>query len=172
MRLSASGCAAALLLVLAASAAIAAPKVNLREGQWRIDIEMTLPGKGPQGNEPIFREMCLDAKNLKQLVMPQNPFCQGSITHQDAASIDWKMQCSQGGTDTQSKAHFEFTGEKFAGAILTTAPRYRMEFKTIIRGKYLGACPAGQAPAKPTPQTPDAVVAPEKPVAPLPSYKP
>ena len=162
----------ALFLALAACAVSAAPKVNLREGQWRIDIEMTLPGKGPQGNEPIFREMCLNAANLKQLVMPQNPFCQGSVAHQDAASIDWKMQCSQGGTDTQSKGHFEFVGEKFAGAILTTAPRYAMEFKTIIRGKYLGACPAGQASGKQAPQTPDAAVVPEKPVAPLPSYKP
>ena len=172
MGLSASGRVASLLLALATSVANAAPKVNLREGHWRIDIEMTLPGKGPQGNEPIFREICLDATNLKQLVMPENPFCQGSVTHQDAASIDWKMQCSQGGTDTQSKAHFEFTGEKFAGAILTTAPRFGMEFKTIIRGKYLGACPAGKAAAKPTPQTPGAEAVPEKPLAPLPSYKP
>lgn len=172
MQAGASVRAAALLWVLATSAAIAAPKVNLREGQWRIDIEMTLPGKGPQSNEPIFREMCLDAANLKALVMPQNPFCQGSITKQDAGSIDWKMQCSQGGTDTQSKAHFEFVGEKFAGAILTTAPRFRMEFKTVIKGKYLGACPPGQAPAKPPLQSPDAVVVPEKPLVPLPSYKP
>lgn len=172
MHLGASVRVVALLLALAISAANAAPKVNLREGLWRIDIEMTLPGKGPKGNEPIFREMCLDATNLKQLVMPQNPFCQGNVTRQDAASIDWKMQCSQGGTDTQSKGHFEFVGEKLAGAILTTAPRFGMEFKTVVRGKYLGVCPVGKAPAKPVPQTPDATAVPEKPVAPLPSYKP
>lgn len=108
-------------------------------------MEMTLPGKGPGTNDPMFREICLDAENLAELVMPQNPFCKGTVTRQDAGSMDWKMSCSQGGTDALSRAHFEFTGEKLAGAILTSAPRFGMEFKTIIRGKYLGPCMKGKS---------------------------
>lgn len=166
---------ALLALTCAAPAYAANPKVNMREGQWRIDMEMTLPGKGPGTNDPMFRELCLDASNLTQMVMPQNPFCKGNVIRQDVGSMDWKMTCSQGGTDATSRAHFEFTGEKFAGAILTTAPRFGMEFKTIIRGRYMGACPVGQAPAKsaaPAQQAPGTTAFPEKPTAQLPPYKP
>ena len=156
--------------VLASNAASAAPAIDLKEGQWRIDMEMTLPGKGPQAGGPLFRDICLTPDNLIQMLIPEGAPCRGAVTSQTAKSMDWKMTCSQGQTVTASKGHFEFAGERLAGAVLTTAPRYGMEFKTIVKGKYLGACPitAGQPKAKP----PAAKSAPKPAPPPLPSYQP
>lgn len=150
--------------------AMAATGINLKEGQWRIDMEMTLPGKGPQTGGPLFRDLCLTPSNLIQMLIPEGAPCQGAVTSQTAKSMDWKMTCNQGQTVTTSKGHFEFAGERLAGAVLTTAPRYGMEFKTIIKGQYLGACPstAGQPKAKP----PAAKSAPQPVPYPLPSYQP
>lgn len=148
----------------------AADAVNLKEGQWRIDMEMTLPGKGPQAGGPLFRDLCLKPSNLIQILIPEGAPCQGTVTSQTAKSMDWKMTCNQGQTVTASKGHFEFAGDRLAGAVLTTAPRYGMEFKTIIKGKYLGACPL--TPSAVIAKPPTTKPAP-KPASPsLPSYQP
>lgn len=158
------------ILLLVALTVNAAPSIDLKEGQWRIDMEMTLPGKGPQSGGPLFRDMCLTPSNLIQMLIPEGAPCQGAVTSQTTKSMDWKMTCTQGQTVTASKGHFEFAGDRLAGAVLTTAPRYDMEFKTIIKGKYLGACPitAGAPKTKP----PAAKPAPRTISPPLPSYQP
>ncbi len=160
----------ALVWAMANHAASAAPNINLKEGQWRIDMEMTLPGKGPQTGGPLFRDMCLTPDNLIQMLIPEGAPCKGAVTSQTAKSMDWKMTCNQGQTVTASKGHFEFAGERLAGAVLTTAPRYGMEFKTIIKGKYLGACPA--TARQPKPKSPDAKSTPQPASPSLPSYQP
>ena len=129
------------LILLAGRNAHAAPSIHLKEGLWRIDMEMTLPGKGPQGGGPLFRDICLSSTNLVKILIPEGAPCQGTVTGKSTKSMDWKMTCNQGQTVTVSKGHFEFAGDQLAGAVLTTAPRYGMEFKTIIRGKYLSECP-------------------------------
>ena len=156
--------------VLATHVAIAAPTIDLKEGQWRIEMEMTLPGKGPQIGGPLFRDMCLTPSNLIQILIPEGAPCQGAVTSQTAKSMDWKMTCNQGQTVTDSKGHFEFAEERLAGVVLTTAPRYGMEFKTIIKGKYLGACPL--TAAEPKAQAPAAKTAPKPASPPLPSFQP
>lgn len=145
------------------------PKVNMREGLWRIDIEMTLPGAGPDAGGPQFRDICLSAANLQQSMLPITEFCVPTVTKQESGVMDWTMRCTQGSSNTVSRAHFEFKGEQMAGAILTTAPRFNMEFRTIVRGKYLGACPTGTATTRAQQQNPQIH---ERPVAPLAPYKP
>ena len=159
----------------------AEPKPNLRLGLWRIDVEMTLPGKGPQANGPISQEVCITPFNLTQIVMPKTPGCTGRVTKQTAREMDWRMQCTQAGTETFSRSHVEFGGEEFAAAILTTAKQFNMEFRTVVRGKYLRACSAEQtrqaaqtAPLQNTPNPkakPAPAPAPEKSAAPLSPYK-
>ena len=167
------------LALWTATAAVAAePRPNLHLGLWHVDVEMTLPGKGPQTNGNVTQEVCLNAANIGQIVMPKNPFCDGRVTKQAAGEMDWRMQCNQGGTNTFSRAHFEFGGDQFTGAILTTAQRFNMEFKTIVRGKYQGVCSAEQArqalgPVQnpPSPKAPPASAS-AKPPQPLAPYKP
>lgn len=169
-----------LAALLAAGAADAAdPRPNLRLGLWRVDVEMTLPGKGPNTDGAVSQEICLTAANISQVVMPQNPYCNGRVTKLTAGEMDWKMVCNQAGTETFSRAHAEFAGEKFAVAILTTAKQFNMEFKTVLRGKYLKACSAEQTrdafgPVRnpPKPKKEPAAPAPEKDRAPLQTYKP
>jgi len=129
--------------------ASAEEKINVREGLWRIDVEMIIPGKGPENPGPIFRDMCLNTSNFVGLVLPVTPMCNGRITHQESRRLDLQMTCSQGQTVSSSKGTFEFAGEKLVGAVLSSTPRYGMEIKTIIRGKYLGACPAAMARSLP-----------------------
>lgn len=157
------------LALLQAPAFAAKPTFNLREGLWRVDFEATLPGKGPEYNGPVYSEICLSAETMAQSVVPQSDLCQSTVTKQKPDMMEVTLRCSYNTTETITKTHFEFAGEKMAGAILTRAPQYNMEFRTIVRGKYLGACPAGKAPPKPLPQMP----APrDKPSAALPTYKP
>lgn len=151
-------------------------RMNFREGLWRIDVEMVLPGRGPEATGPMFREVCLTSSNLVQMVIPDGAPCQGGVSNQKPSGIDLKMTCQQGQTVTYSKGHIEFGRERLAGAVLTTAPGYSMEFKTLISGKYLGNCPPGSSVMK-TPQPlsgrPTKPAAPSaKQTAPLPSYKP
>ena len=164
------GLAASLLLLPHTAAAVQA--INLKEGQWRIDTEMTLPGKGPQAGGPLFRDMCLSPSNLVQILIHDGVPCQASVINQTFKSMDWKMTCNQGQTITYSKGHFEFAGDRLAGAVLTTAPRYGMEFKTVIKGKHLGACPFSSAKPKPKAKSPDAKSAPKSAAPPLSSYQP
>lgn len=157
-----------LFAVCAATAAVAAgPRLKLREGLWRIDVEMSLPGKGPQAGGPIYRELCLSAATMTQIVIPQNTPCSATITRQSAESMDWSMRCTQGQSTTQSQGHFEFAGDKLSGAVRTVAPGFGMEFRTVIRGQYKGSCPAGMAPIVP----PAAPVAPAAPT-PAPALAP
>jgi hypothetical protein len=158
------------LILLEGRPSHANPRVHLKEGLWRIDVEMTLPGKGPQGGGPLFRDMCLTTSNLVQILIPEGAPCQGAVTSQSAKSMEWKMTCHQGQTVTVSRGHFEFAGDRLAGAALTTAPRYGMEFKTIIKGKYLSECPLSSAAGKaktPATKTPSEALP-----STLPSYRP
>ncbi len=150
-------------------------RMNFREGLWRIDVEMVLPGRGPEATGPMFREVCLTSSNLVQMVIPDGAPCQGGIINQKPSGIDLKMSCQQGQTVTYSKGHIEFGRERLAGAVLTTAPGYSMEFKTLISGKYLGNCPPGSSVLKtPSPlgarRTKPAPNSKQE--GPLPSYKP
>lgn len=153
--------------------AAAQSRMNFREGLWRIDVEMVLPGRGPQANGPMFREVCLTGSNLVQMVIPDGAPCQGGISNQKPSGIDLKMSCQQGQTVTYSKGHIEFGREKLAGAVLTTAPGYSMEFKTLITGKYLGACPPGRSVMPTQPALSARPPAPaQNPPGQLPGYKP
>lgn len=167
------------LFIMATGVASAQPRPNLRLGLWRIDIEMTLPGKGPSTNGSVTQDVCLTAANIAQVVMPKDPYCDGRVTKQTAGEMDWRMQCKHEATETFSRAHTEFSGTKFASAILTTAKPYNMEFRTIVRGEYIGACSAEQArqalgPVQnpPTTKSPNAPAPDQRPVTPLAPYKP
>jgi hypothetical protein len=119
--------------------------VDLREGLWHIDFEMTGQGKGPQSG-PIFVERCISANNIIELVLPPNSPCKGGITASTRRRINWHMICKAGNLETQVDGIYEFSGEKLVGAILSRTPQYSMELKTKLEGRYIGPCSDAQKP--------------------------
>ncbi|MCK9382155.1 MAG: DUF3617 domain-containing protein [Sulfuritalea sp.] len=136
---------AILLLSAWAAGATAAPKVNLEEGLWRLNIEMEIPGKGPETG-PLRRDICLRPDDVARLAVPPNSPCTVSGVEITARRMRWKVACEQGQMRSAGVGIMEFGGRELSSAlVITTAEPYAMTIKQSMTGQRIGPCPPGTA---------------------------
>lgn len=119
--------------------AVAEP-VNLREGLWRLDVEMTIPGRGPETG-PLTHDLCLSPNNVKQLVVPPGSPCRISSMDIRVNRMKWKVDCLQGEVRAKGEGSLDFSGEKFSGEMMTMTEPFAIKITQKVSGRYLGACP-------------------------------
>lgn len=135
-------------LLFAVAASQAAEPVNLKEGLWRLSVEMIIPGRGPETG-PLMHDMCLKPSEVIRLATPPNSPCQVSGLDIQPRRMRWKVNCEQGQMRSRGEGIMEFGGTRFTSALLveTDAP-YAMSIKQTMIGNYRGPCPAGTAPGR------------------------
>jgi hypothetical protein len=129
-----------------------AEPVNLREGLWRMEIEMTIPGRGPETG-PLTHERCLSPNNVMQLVVPPNSPCRIGSMDMQASRMRWKVSCVQGEVRAKGEGALVFADDKFSGEMMTSTEPFGIKVTQKVSGRYLGACPVPKAGKKalPTP---------------------
>lgn len=159
--LSAALCAAA------APAAFAAPggkdvTPNLRSGNWRVAIAMEIPNASGPATGPLQYERCLTAEDTRNLLMiPPEANCTIRNSELKRESLDWSMQCTQGGQQSIIEGHMEFRDTRVEAKILTVTRNPNMRITTRMSGRYIGPCiQVGSKGAQPKAATPDAKAAP------------
>lgn len=126
-------------------AAPSAAKVNLEEGLWRINIEMEIPGKGPETG-PLRRDLCLRPDEVARLAVPPNSPCTVSGIEITARRMRWKVACEQGQMRSAGVGIMEFGGRELSSAlVIKTAEPYAMTIKQSMTGNRIGPCPPGTA---------------------------
>jgi hypothetical protein len=136
-------------LLLALPRAEAAEPVNLKEGLWRLSVEMIIPGRGPETG-PLTQDICLKPSEVTRLTAPPNSPCQISGLDIQPRRMRWKVSCEQGQMRSHGEGIMDFGGKSFSSALLIeTAPPHAMRIKQSMLGTYLGPCPAGMAAGKP-----------------------
>ena len=135
-------------LMLGAPCVQAAEPVNLKDGLWRLSVEMIVPGHGPETG-PLSQDMCLKPSEVMRLAAPPNSPCRISDLDVQPLRMRWNVSCEQGQMRSRGKGIMEFAGERFTSALLIeTSPPYAMRIKQTMIGTYLGPCPAGMAAGK------------------------
>jgi hypothetical protein len=135
-------------LLLAVPGAQATEPVNLRDGLWRLSVEMIVPGRGPETG-PLTQDMCLKPSEVGRLAVPPNSPCQVSGLDIQPLRMRWKVSCEQGQMRSRGEGIMEFGGKRLTSALLIeTDPPYAMRIKQSMTGTYLGPCPAGMAAGK------------------------
>lgn len=127
-----------------------AEPVNLREGLWRMEIEMTIPGRGPETG-PLTHELCLSPNNVMQLVVPPNSPCRIGSMDMRASRMRWKVSCVQGEVRAKGEGSLEFAGDKFSGEMMTSTEPFGIKITQKVSGRYLGVCPVPKAGKKALP---------------------
>lgn len=132
----------------ASVAAAAAPDVDLEEGLWRLDVQMEIPGKGPETG-PLRQDLCLRPDTVARLAVPPNSPCVVSDVQISRRRMRWKVACEQGPMRSAGKGIMEFGGRELSSALLIkTAQPYAMTIKQSLTGTRIGPCPAGTPSGK------------------------
>ncbi len=117
-------------------------KPNLKEGAWRIAIQMTVPNATGPETGPMQYDRCLSPGNAKTLLaMPASAPCilEDSMLIRDA--LTWRMSCSQEGYKSAVNGKINFRGEVLDGEIITSATGpQNIRISTRIAGRYTGKC--------------------------------
>ncbi len=137
-----------------ASSVCAQPeKPNLKEGAWRIAIQMTVPNATGPSTGPMQYDRCLAPESAKTLLaMPAGTPCtlkESKLTRDD---LTWEMSCSQEGYKSAVNGKINFKKTTLEGEIITLAQApQKIRITTRIAGRYLGACV--DTTQKPSPRT-------------------
>ena len=135
---------------LSASADTVTP--NIKEGAWRVAIQMIVPNATGPSTGPAQFDRCMNPNNIQGLlVMPPNAPCVMRKSLLERDSLTWEMSCNQGGFNTVANGKMLFKDNRLEGEIKTVAKGPQtINITTNIEGRYLGPCvsPSNQAPAK------------------------
>ncbi|MRR51311.1 MAG: DUF3617 family protein [Rhodocyclaceae bacterium] len=128
-------------------------QINLKEGLWRLSVEMEIPGRGPETG-PLTQDICLRPNEVTKLAVPPNSPCQIHGLEISHRRMRWKISCEQYPMRSSGEGLMEFGGKQLTSAlVMQTAPPYAMRIKQSITGRYLSPCPAsaatGVAPLQP-----------------------
>jgi hypothetical protein len=149
-RTPAAACVATtLLLAAAAGAAGTAEFPTLKAGQWEMT---TTPGAA--GSAPRKSMICLDASTQKAMLDMsagmQKEMCTRMDMRREGSRFITDAQCRLGNSVVTSHAVMTMTGDSAyrTESSATFSPPFNnlRESKTVIEGKYLGACRDGLQP--------------------------
>jgi len=136
------------LFVLAAGFFGPVIAVDLREGQWRIGVQMEIPNASGPDAGPARHEMCLRPQDVARFAAPPNSPCKVSDMVSSQKEMNWKLACQYGSMRSEGSGRFEFSGDRFKGVVETrSGPPYNMRITQRIEGRRLGPCklPSGAA---------------------------
>lgn len=135
-------------LSLSATNAYAAEKPNLKEGLWRMALQMIVPNATGPSTGPAQYERCLAPDNVDNLLaMPAGAPCRVLSSKLTRDALIWKMTCSQQGYDSDIDGKINFNGTTLDGKITTVsrAPQ-PIRITTNIVARYIGKCVATKQP--------------------------
>jgi len=134
-----------------ASTALAVDYPTLKSGQWEMTTSATGAGSAP----PRKSTICLDANTQKQMIEMgagmQKEMCSKVDMRREGAKFVTDSECKLGNSIVRS--HGEMTMQGDAAYRTETSATFdpplgkdMKESKTVIEGRYLGACAAGMQP--------------------------
>ncbi|MES2772269.1 MAG: DUF3617 family protein [Pseudomonadota bacterium] len=149
LRCLAAGFCWLLLALSLAEPTRAANNIDLRPGLWRISLEMTIPGQGPDmSHAPLSQTLCLTREKMMRLLVPAQSPCQISETSVQAKRMQWKLSCTQAQAQVEGEGILEFAGERLSGKMRTNTKlngsARSLEITQKMQGEYLGICPSEQ----------------------------
>ena len=144
-----------LLKAIAATAVLwffsAHGETQLREGLWKIFVEMAVTGGvGPPNPGPLTRELCLRPDEFPLLSMPPGSPCKVVINKNTPSKLAWNMQCDQSGILSRGNGEIKFSGNRFEGILdMETAAPVVLNIRQRLHGTRIGKCtPSSASPGK------------------------
>jgi hypothetical protein len=139
---------------LAATHAHADEKPNLKEGLWRVALQMIVPHATGPSTGPAQYERCLAPNNVdKLLALPAGAPCRVLDSKLTRDTLIWKMSCSQQGYDSDINGKINFNGTTLDGKIITVSRGAQpIRITTNIAARYIGKCISTKQP-EPAPRT-------------------
>jgi hypothetical protein len=127
-------------------------KPNLKEGSWRVAIQMTVPNATGPATGPMQYDRCLTPGNVKTLLaMPAGTPCTLRESKLTSDDLTWKMSCSQSSYHSVVNGKINFRDTTLDGEIITVAQGpQKVRITTKIAGRYLGKCVNVNPPPAPT----------------------
>jgi hypothetical protein len=134
-----------------ATASLAVDYPTLKSGQWEMTTSATGAGSAP----PRKSTICLDANTQKQMIEMgagmQKEMCTKVDMRRDGVKFITDSECKLG--NSVVKSHGEMTMQGDAAYRTETSATFdppiakdMRESKTVIEGRYLGACKDGMQP--------------------------
>jgi len=135
-------------MCFAATNAYAAEKPNLKEGLWRMALQMIVPNATGPSTGPAQYERCLAPNNVdKLLAVPAGAPCRVLSSKLTRDTLIWEMSCSQQGYDSDINGKINFNGTTLDGKITTvTRSPQPIRITTNIAARYIGKCISTKQP--------------------------
>jgi len=134
--------------VFVSNTVIAAEKPNVKEGAWRVALQMVVPNATGPSTGPMQYDRCLNGDNVANLLaIPANAPCKLLESKLQRDSLTWRLSCSQGGYTSVANGKMSFSGTTLKGEIVTVAEGPQtVKITTNIEGRYLGECVSTKNP--------------------------
>lgn len=134
--------------VLLALALLAAPaRADIGEGNWEMDVTVSMPGM-PPGGQSVKQSQCLraeDARDPAKLFGSPGAGCQ-FIDRQDTGSAyRFKIVCS-GPTAVEGAGEMRYSTDSMDGQIVLNMSRegQNVQTRTAIKARRTGPCVTGR----------------------------
>jgi uncharacterized protein DUF3617 len=133
---------------ITATHARADEKPNLKEGLWRMALQMIVPNATGPSTGPTQYERCLAPNNVdKLLAMPAGAPCRVLSSKLTRDALIWEMSCSQQGYDSDINGKINFNGTTLDGKITTVSRGPQpIRITTNIAARYIGKCISTKQP--------------------------
>jgi hypothetical protein len=168
---------AAALIATTASVRAAEPVQlpTLKNGQWEMTTQSSATGAAPRKTT-----VCLDANTQKRMLDMsqgmQKEMCSRMDVRRDGAAYVMEAECRLGESAVKSRGVMTMQGDSAyrTESTATFDPPFQggmKETKTVIEGKYLGACREGMRPGDMITATGEKINLMELPARPAPKQK-
>lgn len=107
---------------------------DLKEGKWRMTMEMNMPGV-PNPMQPMTVTECITKENMVPGQTSGQSGCQMVNTRTSGDTVYWEQTCPGSGT---SKGQITYQFDSFEGQVTMDVQGRTM--KTIMKGKWIGSC--------------------------------
>ena len=174
-----SAAIAACLFALAAAPAVRAADAfefpTLKNGQWEMTTQSSATGAAPRKTT-----VCLDANTQKRMLDMsqgmQKEMCSRMDVRRDGAAYVMEAECRLGESAVKSRGVMTMQGDSAyrTESTATFDPPFQggmKETKTVIEGRYLGACRDGMKPGDMITATGEKINLMELPARPAPKQK-
>ena len=133
------------LLILALLAAPA--RADIGEGNWEMEITMSMPGM-PPGGAPIKQVQCLraeDGRDPSKLFGDPGAGCQFTDRQDDGSTYRFKIVCS-GPTQVSGVGEMRYARDTIDGQIVLDMAQGadKVQSRTTIRARRTGPCTGGR----------------------------
>ena len=119
------------------------PKVNLKEGQWKITTDVKMKGM-PMQMPPFTHTQCITQKDLVPNTSQPNQGDQNTkITNLkvDGNTVSYDISSSSPGGQMVGHSTVNYEGDKMKGTMTATVQPGNMEMTYNMKGTRIGDCP-------------------------------